>query len=1001
MRPVESVRRIAPRAAAQLARLAVLCAAAASPATAQRPGAPQDLLPPRLALDRWDDRDGLPQNSVYAIAQSADGYLWLGTQEGLARFDGARFTVFAGDDEYPPFVTALLATPDTALWVGTTEGLAVMRHDSLRHVAVPGEPRVTALFIDDQRRLLVGTNDGMLVSAPGDTAGFERVTGLGEGQVEAIARTRDGTYWVAGSFGIARLDPSRRRAVPLHEASGPPGAVLSLRAAPSGALWAGTGHGLYRSRGGGPFELIALEGRPAYAVLPPDGAEGLVVSGSRMMRIDTAGQLSQLPTSLSPGDLVVSLFRDREESLWLGTAGHGLMRLRRTLVATVGPPEGLVIAMAQPILEAMDGSMWIGTGGGGLNHFHGTAIDTFSVENGTLPSNYVISLAQTPDGTVWVGTGLGVVRMGREGTRRVTPTEGPSPEQVRVILPAPGGGVWMGGNRGLQRVAADGSLVRGYTTADGLADELVLSLEYGADGTLWIGSRTALNHMVGDTIRSWRSGPGNEVGSVMDMERDGQGRLWLATRSGLVRVDGEGDFHRYTHHVGLCDDQLHAVVADDAGRLWLSSNHGLAWLRPAELAAHDADPEGKLPCRRVGRAAGMRSREANGGVSPAAYRTRDGSLWFPTVEGVAVVDPDHVRLDLPPPPVVIEQVTSDGVALAGPAPTVAPGSQHLSFRFTGLSLVAPDQVRFRYRLDGFDPTWIESDGTRMAEYTNLRPGHYEFRVQAANADGQWTPTAASLPLVVRGYVWQSAWFQAAVVGLLVLGLFAGHRWRLRRANVRQAELFELERARVRAETLAVDARLRALRLELHPHFFFNTLNGVAGLIRDGNQRSALDVLGRFADLTRATLESRNEQTRPLGEELDYIRQYLDLECIRFGERLQARIDADDDALGVPVPPLILQPIVENALRHGIARVARDARLGLSAEVSNGSLHIRVADNGPGLPGDLDSFPNGTGLRNVRERLQALYGASAVVRSVPQDVGTTIELVIPRSGPAPN
>lgn len=969
----------------------LLCASVAGGQAQESP-----VLPPHLALDRWDDLNGLPQNSVHALAQGEDGYLWVGTQLGLARFDGVRFVNVPLDSSGTErYINDLLANPDTSLWVATGELVLLRRGSVERFDSVPNWPRssVTSLFRDSRDRVWIGQDDGGIAVLRGGADPVVRVVASPFSEtIVQFAEDGAGRIWIGSTEGLALVDGSSGDGAAAFVRGAPRLQILDLRSDPDGAVWVGSAGGLFRSRDDHLQAVDGLAPGAVFAVRPPGSGAGWVVVGQRLFRLEPDGSVVELPPRLQVADLVYALLEDHEGSLWLGTAGSGLARIRRTVVASLGTADGLSGQNVLPLLEGRDGEVWIGTAGGGLHRMQGARVDTFTVESGHIPSDVVLSLAQSTDGSLWVGTGGGVARLQGDESRIFSREDGLINRRVRVIYQDRRGRMWFGGNAGLEEFDPDRGSGRTFTAADGLGS--VLSVSENPDGSLWVGTEEGLFRIHEGRVTAEAAGR-REARVVVGIHRLRDGALWLATLGGIARRVGERFVH-YGPEDGLCASHAYAIVEDDAGRLWVSSNRGLYWLRRADLDAYDRDPARKLPCRILDRAAGMPSREANGGVQPAGIRTADGSLWFPTVRGVAIVDPAHLSLGLEPPPPVIEEIHVDGAPLTPGSPEIPAGARHVSFRFTGLSFISSERLRFRYRLEGYDPDWIESAGRRTADYTNLPPGRYRFRVAAANAEGDWSRNPAETPVLVAAHAWETGWFRAGVAGLLALAAFGLHRWRVERMDRRHRQMFELEQAAARAETLAVDARLRALRLELHPHFFFNTLNGISGLIRDGDQRSALDLLSRFADLTRATLQARDERTRPLAEELDYIRQYLDLERIRFGKRLSIEIRADATTDEVQVPPLLLQPLVENAIRHGVAKVGRDARLEVDARVVDGMVRMRVGDNGPGFDCSLEELPKGTGLRNVQERLHEIYGSGASIRRIPRERGTLIEILVPAS-----
>jgi diguanylate cyclase (GGDEF)-like protein len=751
-------------------------------------------------------RDGLPQNSVDSLAQTADGYLWAGTQEGLVRFDGARFTVF--DRKNTP----------------------ALRHN-----------RIIALLVD-ARTLWIGTEGGGLTALEGGAfRTLSAADGLPSDLVLALESDGAGTAWVGTPRGLSRVAGGRVRV--FGGADGFPGGdVRALFRAPDGALFIGLADGGLLRYADGVFARIALQGPPeSVLALAPAAAGGLWAGTDRRVLLVRDGRVSGVWPA--PGGMPVRALReDHDGNLWIGTDGGGLARLARGRLERYGVKEGLPDGTVGAILEDREGNLWVGTQDGGLNRFSDAAFTPFSRTEG-LSADGVWAIAGDRGGGIWLGTkGGGVNRLANDGSVRVLGTrDGLSDLDVQAILEDPDGTLWFGTRHGgLNRLR--GGRLRVFRKGDGLSGESVSALLRDRRGTLWIGTRDGgLCRLRADgrfeRVRE-RGAPGNaaihalfedregslwigtngaglyrlrdgafsvfaekeglSIGIVNVVAEDTRGSLWIGTYGGgLNRMKG-GRIAAVTTRQGLFDDAVFGLVDDGLGSFWISCNKGVYRVALRELDAAADGGAARVTCTPFDTSDGMLSSECNGANQPAAFRAPDGRLWFPTVRGAVVVDPAHLPVNRVVPPVVVEEVLADGVT-ERPRPTLVfrPGTEKLEFRYAALSFAEPSRVRFRVKLDGYDPDWMEVGTRRTAYYTHLPPGSYTFRVLACNDSGLWNEAGAASSFRLDPTFRQTAWFwlAAALAGSVLVAL--GVKVQLRRASAREAELVALVAERTR------------------------------------------------------------------------------------------------------------------------------------------------------------------------------------------------------------
>ncbi len=780
----------------------------------------QAALDPNLKISQyiheaWQTAQGLPQNSVLSIAQTRDGYLWLGTEEGLVRFDGVRFSVFDKNTAglKSNMVLALLVDHRNDLWVGTYGGGVGRLHEGKFrfYTAADGLPsnQVRTLYEDRNGVIWIGTDGGGLVRLEGESFRvYKQADGLIDNAVFSLTGTSDGTLWIGTHTGVSCFRDGRFSSFPLR--SGPGGDfVRALFADSDGTVWAGTNDGL------------------------------AMISGSRLRRFSTSDGLTS--------NSVFSIRRDAAGSLWIGTA-NGLNRLAGGKFSQFAEKDGLTCKDVWAILDDHEGNLWVGTGGGGLNAFKAAAFTTFTKESGLksdlilpvfqdsagavwmgsdqglmrlkdgrvtsyttkdgLPDNFVFSIAQDKTGTMWIGTrrGLASLKDGKITVRNDTPKG-----FVLCTFIDHNGELWAGTRSGLSHLTSEG--VTTYTTRDGLSNNNVVAIFEDAQHSMWVGTGSGgMSRLSAGHFRSFstRDGLGSDV--VWSIFGEPDGTLWIGTSGGGLTRLRNGKFTVYGVAAGLGEDTVLAILDDRRGNLWLSSNKGVFRVSKAELNDFAAGLIGKVHSVAYGVADGMKSPECNGGFQPAALQDHDGKLWFPTTKGLAVVDPGSLRARLAPAALLERVVVNQKDVVLDRAIAASPGKGQLEFQFTAPTYVAPQKVEFRYMLKGFDKDWIEAGQRRTAYYTNIPPGEYHFNVRAAR-DGEWGKIQASSALTLQPYYYQTRTF-LFVLACCGLGFcWVAYRLRVRSLKIREQKLRRLVDDRT-AALLESEFQLRKSRDEL-------------------------------------------------------------------------------------------------------------------------------------------------------------------------------------------
>lgn len=730
-------------------------------------------------VDFWETDSGLPQNSVNDILQTRDGYLWLATYDGLVRFNGVDFTVF-----------------------------------SMANIPVLKSNRMVSLFEDTDGALWIGTEQGGLVRLrDGVFTTYSAESGLESDIILSFAEMPKGTLWIGTSgAGLYRMKNERFIKVFTTKGEWLSGVVGALLADSEGKFWIGTGNGLYVMKSG-VIEHVRETGTDNISSLLED-REGNIWGGSDSgvfgfqrevwSRFGERDGLSDVRTTsllldhegtiwrgsingvsryadgrwssfTLPGGVaanhVQSMYQDRENNLWLGTNSTGLARLRERIIQVYTTQQGLSHDVILAVFQDRAGTMWIGTNCGGLNRFRDGVFTNVSVRH-RLADDCVWSIWEDRKGNLWTGSwGGGLYTSSGNKLLRYTEANGLSNNIVLAIYEDRGGTMWVGTRSGLNRIRGDSIAI--YRTADGIAHDDIRVISEDSTGALWIGTIGGLTRYFEGTFSSFTTDHGLSNNYVRAIHPDRDGVLWIGTYGGGLNRFKDGKFVRYTTAEGLFDNGVFQILEDHHGNFWMSSNKGIFRVKKHELEEFAAGTRGHITSIAYGKEDGMLNRECNGGFQPAGWKTADGRLWFPTIKGLVVIDPDKITTNTPPPPVIIERFVADSgtVSMHGLVDLPA-GTDRLEFHYAGLNYSAPQRVTYRYRLEGFDEGWIDAGSRRTAYYTKIPPGSYTFRVAAANEDGVWNEDGEVVMFEVQPLFYQTRIFYAFTV-LMVLGLAGG------------------------------------------------------------------------------------------------------------------------------------------------------------------------------------------------------------------------------------
>jgi signal transduction histidine kinase/sugar lactone lactonase YvrE len=966
----------------------------------------------QYGVDVWTNDNGLPQNIINAIHQTRDGYLWLTTFDGIVRFDGVRFTVF--DRSQTPGIggnrfMALHETVDGDLWFGT-ENSGVTRYHAGRFATYTTEHSLPHNFVsgitsDASGRVWVLANDRIAEWANGR---FRPADLRGLAVRFQHARWDTATFWGAddqrlyrftrGTLSTWPLAPELRDRAGEHFEQDTSGAVwLQLRDNNLARLREGALEAIHAVRGIRPGTAKAIVPEPWTTYRDRQGITWPI-------RLDD--QLNRhlvVPSATRSEDIVVTaLFEDREGNLWLGTNGRGLYRVRRQTVTTLSTQQGLIDRVVYPILQDHSGAIWIGGWETGVSRFVNGRFTNYTTADG-LTSGTIMSLAEDRDGRIWVSSsahrngGLHVFERDRfvPIERRILPDGA----LVTTIQQDRLGRIWFGTTQGLVRY--EGGVSTTYTRRDGLAGEDVRSIVEDPRGRLWIGAYGGLSRLDGATLTGWTERDGLPSNNIRALYYDTDDTLWIGTYDGGLGRLKSGRFARITTREGLFNNGVFQILDDRRGNLWMTSNRGI--YRASKQALNElADGRRRtISSPALGRSDGLLNAECNGGLSPAGIRAADGRLWLPTQDGVAIVDPDSIVVSAAPVPVVIEAflVDREPAQLSEPI-RIAPGQESFEIHYTGLSFINSDRLTFKYRLAGLDRGWIVAGTRRTAYYSHVPPGGYDFTVVAANSDGVFGTTGATIHVAVVPPFWKTRWFGGITFGLLAGLAVTAYRRRIR----------ALERSREAQETFSrrliesQEAERKRIAAELHDGLGQHLLIiKNQALLGSGSSNGAEASRAQFDEIAASAAQSIDEARRIAynlrPHHLDRLGLTNAIEDMI--EKVSALSPIQIAATIAPIDGCVSKPLEINVYRivqeslNNLLKHSHASHAWIDIARNDDTIMMTVRDDGKGFDVrglTTNERPRGFGMSGIAERV-AMLGGTHLITSRPGE-GTTLTLRVP-------
>lgn len=965
------------------------------------------------ALENWTTENGLPQNSINDILQTRDGYLWLATFGGLVRFDGARFVVFDRSIEgiKSQRIKALYEDSKGILWAGTEEGMLIRYRDGMfTTYAIDDRLRGEEVFRideDDEGNLWI-TGRGVLIRFDGERFVNYRGGGFALDMTGHQGGRR--VSWNEDSEGLHCLVKGRVQTYSPRSQL-PKAQIIGVSVDLYGSLWIQTkGAGVVKLTNGQSKLYTVREG------LPSNDIEGLFLEdrNGNLWLADHKGSLYRIRDNkyelirTFPSYSLIALYADREGSVWIGSP-MGLFRMPESSITLYTEREGLSLNWVYSILQDRAGVIWIGTWGGGLNKYENGRFTQYR-KTERVPSNNITCIYEDLSGRLWVGANNGVSCFvvpppgGNRRDRNVPPEAGTTnpffkpyadefgylKRDVWAIQQDRAGNLWFGTDAGLVKLK-DGNFTQ-YTTKDGLSYDLIRSLFEDRTGTLWIGTDQGLTRLKDGVFTAYTERDGLIGNQVRAIYEDRENVLWIGTYDGGLYRLKDDRLTRYTTKEGLHDNGVFQILEDDADNLWMGCNRGIYRVSRQELNNFAEGRARSINSIVYGTKDGLATLECNGGRQPSGLKTKDGRLWFPTMGGVAVVDPKAIQIT-PPPPVLIEEfrIGNEAVDFLGGV-RIGPDKETFEIRYTAPSFIKPEHVKFKYKLIGLDEDWIEAGNRRTASYDRIPAGQYQFVVIAANSDGVWNSTGASVRINLIPPFYRMWWFLSlmalSLVGLVIL-TYRLRVSRLQRANAAQEafshrliESQESERKRIASELH--DGLGHDLLLVKN-----SALLGLS-MAEDGSpEKEQFDEISEQTSKALAGIREISQNLRPYHLDRLGLRDALEFMVEQIGNSSNIRFSTDLDpieGLFSTEAELNLYRIVEESINNIIKHSdATEARVVLKRQ--DGQVQLMIEDNGKGFDPRPGTNDRGFGLTGISERARML-GGKEVIGSIPGQ-GTTI------------
>ncbi|MGZ4038390.1 MAG: ligand-binding sensor domain-containing protein, partial [Bacteroidia bacterium] len=945
-------------------------------------------------------KDGVAQSQVYSLLQDSRGYLWMGTQGGgMTSFDGRNFKTYSVKEGLPSTkVFSMREDKHTNLWIGTMNGLSY--YNGIRFRNFLAGKAVREIDLDAKGNLWLATDKGIFYQKTDtDFINVSLILKDREPNIKTLMVDKSGDVWV-GSDGLYRISVKNGiyDELKFTKANGfTNNTITSIKQDAAGWIWIGTyGDGAY------------------------------VYDSRKFFRIDLQQELYK--------QTVLDFYFDDRNNVWMGTLTNGVLQYNRDTKSFghLTTNEGLSNNHVHCITQDKSGNYWFGTSGNGVCNYFGKQFTQYDKSSG-LSENYIYTMFRDSKERLWISSydkgvdvydssrfrhfgapegfdnvkvraigedNAGNIYLGTDGQgvfvydgTAFKPIGSLDRKFIRAIAKDKDGNLWLASATGIYKLTMGESaiVIKNFTMKEGLLRDRIACLHNDKEGRLWYGTESgAIGLIVNDQPKDPKIElKGLTYNSIWCFAEDAGGQLWIGTDGGIAAFPLYQNNHRltvYNHTIGLTSSNVYLLTFDRENNLFVGTETGLDYM--------EFDRERKITgIKHYGKGEGFTGVET---CKNAVFNDKDGTIWFGTINGLSKYNPKNKVKNAVAPVTSISDVTLFNMPISQTEFKQAVGDwnaitklvlpydqNNIGIYFTGINFPNPDAVKYQWKLEGSGNDWSPPVSQNNVNFSNLGPGDYVFKVKACNEDGVWNKEPVTLKFSIRPPFWRSWWFITIIIATLASIIIAFFRWRVNRIRAKAAE----DRKKLQLEKEVVELEQKALRLQMNPHFIFNALNSIQSQIGTDNEQAARYYLAKFSRLMRQILDNSRNTEITIEEEVGTLENYLLIEKFCNGDRFDYTIRVDDaiEKDYVKIPPMLLQPFIENAIKHGLKN-SSDKRGLIEVEFreKNNVLECSVTDNGIGRKkaeelnkGSKETYHKSTALIVTQERLDLLKENPAV------------------------
>jgi ligand-binding sensor domain-containing protein/signal transduction histidine kinase len=816
----------------------------------------------------WTKEKNISLSSINVITQTRDGYLWLGTVNGLVRYDGIRFLLFNRNniiEMKSNLINSILEDKNGTLWIGTAQGLICYKDRKFYTKfagKIPPDLNIQSLCESKDGTIWIGTNpDGVYRIINDSVLYFDR---LPPDVFYHISEDTDGNIWIgANEIGVYKYSNNKLTNIG-KEYNISLKRIRSIVTDNEKSIWIATrGDGLYKITNGKLTQFNTSNGFPSNSIFSiyKDRNNNIwfcTLGGGLVHYSDNKFTTYTTSDGLS-NDVIKSIYEDREENIWIGTGGGGLNRMKRDLLTALTSKDGLSNNYIWTVYEDPKGCMWIGTNGSGLNRIKENKIKTYSTKDG-LSSNNIRSVFVDSDENIWIGTSGGGLNLLKNGKIKVyNKKNGFISDNIKTIYEDSKKNIWIGTEAGLI-LYKDGNINNYSNQIKCSSGYNIKVIKEDKSGNLWLGTNHGITVLGKDTCYSFCPMDGLSDEDIISLHIDDDNIVWAGTgRGGLNRIK-DNTVTKFTVSEGIPDQIIYQILEDSEHNFWMSSNVGVFSVNKNDLNLFAEGKIHKIICNLFGKEDGMLSVECNGGTQPAGCRTKNGQMWFPTMHGVVILDPENLNKNRnsQPPNIIIDNIIVDNAAIypVNNEFSIPSGEERLEIQFAALSFINPSKNKYKYILEGFDKDWTYAHNEASAYYTKVPPGRYKFRVIACNNSEVWNNTGASISVYIKPYFYQTIWFYVFTPLLLILFFLFNYYYRLHKLKVRENELLALVEKRT--------TELKELNAKKDKFFsiishdmknFFSALMNFSGILKKDANILSKEEIRKFSEYINLSAQS--------------------------------------------------------------------------------------------------------------------------------------------------